>query len=494
MKEAECPEEKGVAAQEMDAELRWAEHSLAGPVIPYQGLTVDVIMYRGSRRNVRLLNEVIRSVQSPAEVLSKVQCKVRGRQRPRKGGDTQVRRTSPILYSDIVDVLITDSDFNFRQSATLWEAKATMSLNVRGLGVVSKHMAIQALLRKHEVEMALFHETKLATIIDRLVKQSLMIVVYVLCVRSERRDLWVRLLAITSAVEVSCCLGGDFNKVTSNTEHHGCVGDRGGLLEFVSFIHDGGLVDFPTAGKVFTWYGSNDKGCRLDRFLVSADWLDQFEGLEQHNLSRNVSDHDPRISEAYRSTSVVDKLRELKVFLKQWNLESFGCVETQIEAMTTLLKELDDRVNELDDDTILLRRKVQDDLWRLFREGSKAPGPNGYSMEFFKAGWSFLRDDVMGIFDEFYRSSSLARGVNSSYVVLIPKKDGPRLIREVGKCGICWFNASELAWLVGKGDNDLKCKMSRVGWSTVYCLKRFGGLGVVDLRLQNLALLAKWAW
>ncbi|KAK8663360.1 hypothetical protein V6N13_083182 [Hibiscus sabdariffa] len=171
--------------------------------------------------------------------------------------------------------------------------------NVRGLGAVSKRRAIQALLRKHEVEMVFFQETKLVEITDRLVKQvldsweSLMIAVYAPCVRSKRCNLWERLLAVASAVEIPCCLGGDFNEVTNYAERGGCVGDRGGMLEFVGFIHDGGFVDMSAAGKVFTWYGSKAKGCRLDRFLVSADWLDRFEGLEQRNLLRNVSDHAP---------------------------------------------------------------------------------------------------------------------------------------------------------------------------------------------------------
>ncbi|KAK9045904.1 hypothetical protein V6N11_051807 [Hibiscus sabdariffa] len=317
---------------------------LGGPVVPYKGTAADVIMYRGSRRKVRLLNDVIRSVQSPAEVLANAKRKGKGRGRHRKEGEVSVRRIAPNSPSVITDTSITDSDVNCPQSAILREAKATIA-------------------------------------------------VYAPCVCSERRDLWERLLAIASAVEIPCCLGGDFNEVTNYVECRGCVGDQGGMLEFVGFIHDGGFVDMPPAGKVFTWYGSKAKGCRLDRFLVSTDWLDQFEGLEQCNLLRNVSDHDPvrlscgvvnwgprpfrflnawlerkghikvmgdewrRISESHMTSSVVDRLRELKVFLKQWNRDSFGCVETQIETTPALLNDLDDWVNELDDENIFLRRK-----------------------------------------------------------------------------------------------------------------------------------------
>ncbi|KAK8589467.1 hypothetical protein V6N12_023874 [Hibiscus sabdariffa] len=37
-------------------------------------------------------------------------------------------------------------------------------------------------------------------------------------------------------------------------------------------------------------------------------------------------------------------------------------------------------------------------------------------------------------------------------------------------------------------------KLCRVEWDTVCKLKGLGGLGVVNLRLRNLSLLAKWAW
>ncbi|KAK8713122.1 hypothetical protein V6N13_148347 [Hibiscus sabdariffa] len=314
-------------------------------------------MYRGSRRKVRLLNNVIWSIQSPVEVLANAKRKGKGRGRPRKEGEVSVRRIASNSPSVIADISITDSDVNCRQSAILREAKATVGLG--GILVVWDPSKFVAVLVTHDPNFLCLRGHWVSDSWE-----SLMIVVYAPCVRSKRRDLWERLLAVASAVEIPCCLGGDFNEVTNYAERRGCVGDRGGMLEFVGFIHDGGFVDIPTAGKVFTWYGSKAKGCRLDKFLVLADWLDRFEGLEQRNFLWNVSDHDPvrlscgvvnwgpqpfrflnawlerkghikvmgdewrRISVSHTTSSVVDRLRELKVFLKQWNRESFGCVET----------------------------------------------------------------------------------------------------------------------------------------------------------------------
>ncbi|RVW92334.1 putative ribonuclease H protein [Vitis vinifera] len=50
-------------------------------------------------------------------------------------------------------------------------------------------------------------------------------------------------------------------------------------------------------GGEFTWNGghNNQAGARLDRFLVSPSWLDQFHGVTQSRLPRPISDHFPII-------------------------------------------------------------------------------------------------------------------------------------------------------------------------------------------------------
>lgn len=55
----------------------------------------------------------------------------------------------------------------------------------------------------------------------------------------------------------------------------------------------------------------------------------------------------------------------------------------------------------------------------------KAPGPDVYSGTFFRSCWSTIKDDIMAVFDHFYR---LAGGnfadLNTAVITLIPKKDG----------------------------------------------------------------------
>ncbi|KAG4211377.1 hypothetical protein ERO13_A02G100201v2, partial [Gossypium hirsutum] len=62
---------------------------------------------------------------------------------------------------------------------------------------------------------------------------------------------------------------------------------------FNSFIDESKVVDLPLTGKRFTWFCSNNKMSRLDRFLVDDYWLVCFNDLIQYGYDRSVSNHIP---------------------------------------------------------------------------------------------------------------------------------------------------------------------------------------------------------
>lgn len=53
---------------------------------------------------------------------------------------------------------------------------------------------------------------------------------------------------------------------------------------------------------------------------------------------------------------------------------------------------------------------------------SKSPGPNGFNFGFFKRFWGMLKDDIMRLLEEFHQHGRLVSGLNTSFMVLIPKK------------------------------------------------------------------------
>lgn len=64
-------------------------------------------------------------------------------------------------------------------------------------------------------------------------------------------------------------------------------------LEEVGFGDFNEFVDLPFEGKKFTRFRLGNKRIWLDQFLVSVEWLLQFQCLHQKGLKRFVSDHCP---------------------------------------------------------------------------------------------------------------------------------------------------------------------------------------------------------
>lgn len=63
----------------------------------------------------------------------------------------------------------------------------------------------------------------------------------------------------------------------------------------MDFIAEETLVDVATPNSCFTWSNfREDPSCsRLDRFLVSIDWEDNYPKMEALTLARPVSGHKP---------------------------------------------------------------------------------------------------------------------------------------------------------------------------------------------------------
>ncbi|XP_042488955.1 uncharacterized protein LOC122069075 [Macadamia integrifolia] len=61
-------------------------------------------------------------------------------------------------------------------------------------------------------------------------------------------------------------------------------------------------------------------------------------------------------------------------------------------------------------------------VWALDPESS--PGPDGFSGKFFRKCWSIVEGDVCNAVKAFFRTSRMPKGVNNTFLILIPKVDG----------------------------------------------------------------------
>ena len=56
--------------------------------------------------------------------------------------------------------------------------------------------------------------------------------------------------------------------------------------------------------------------------------------------------------------------------------------------------------------------------------GDKVPGPNGFTVAFWQFGWDVVKADILGLFRDFHDHGSFVRSLNSTFMVLIPKRGG----------------------------------------------------------------------
>ena len=136
--------------------------------------------------------------------------------------------------------------------------------------------------------------------------------------RSKRELFWEELGALKGLWEGPWCIGGDFNVVLSPNDRNLMGGISYPMRRFNEVLNELGLRDLPLQGGPFTWRGGNNnqRMSRLDRFLVSADWVSQFSNVIQRTLPRLVSDHCPVLLDSERIKSGPSPFRFENMWLK----------------------------------------------------------------------------------------------------------------------------------------------------------------------------------
>lgn len=126
-------------------------------------------------------------------------------------------------------------------------------------------------------------------------KRWLITLVYGPNSNSKRPDLWRELNSIRVSWNGACCVGSDWNIVRFPSEKLGSGHISAAMSLFSDWFNSHSLIDLQLGGASFT--SSNHQTppsmSRLDRFLVSTDWLDLYPEVIQLALSKPTSDHCP---------------------------------------------------------------------------------------------------------------------------------------------------------------------------------------------------------
>ena len=113
-----------------------------------------------------------------------------------------------------------------------------------------------------------------------------------------RRDQWEELKNLKAIYQDGpWCLLGDFNSIRHHQERISSfqsVGSSTNISEFNSWIADMEVEEVRSVGRCFTWCRPNGTVMsKLDRFLLSDEWLSQWPDTTQFVLDRDFSDHCP---------------------------------------------------------------------------------------------------------------------------------------------------------------------------------------------------------
>jgi hypothetical protein len=60
----------------------------------------------------------------------------------------------------------------------------------------------------------------------------------------------------------------------------------------------------------------------------------------------------------------------------------------------------------------------------------KSPGPDDINFGFIKDFWTEMQGDVMRFIAEFHRNGKLTKGLNATFIALIPKVDNPQRLND----------------------------------------------------------------
>ncbi|WKA06987.1 hypothetical protein VitviT2T_024859 [Vitis vinifera] len=235
--------------------------------------------------------------------------------------------------------------------------------------------------------------------------------VYGPTLRRERESFWEELGAIKGLWNGPWCAAGDFNAILSPEERNRGGRMNSNMRRFLEIIEDLELKDVPLVGGPFTWNGgvNNQSFSRLDRFLFNEGWDNHFGDVRQCVLPRPVSDHFPILLDVgggrrgpspFRfenmwlkvegvkelmkswwegvsfngsaSFILAEKIKVLKVKLKEWNRDSFGRIELRKNAALEQVQFWDarEKTSRLNLEELEARKEAREDYkkWVLLEE------------------------------------------------------------------------------------------------------------------------------
>ncbi|XP_019160043.1 PREDICTED: uncharacterized protein LOC109156647 [Ipomoea nil] len=283
--------------------------------------------------------------------------------------------------------------------------------------------------------------------------------------RHQRHISWNILRYLSSLNDLPWVLMGDLNDILDAREKMGRVPHPQWLMRgFREAVRASGLFDFPFEGYQYTW----DRGRgtenwvreKLDRILVSGNWMDLFTEARAWSIEGSSSNHMPLLLETntignrhYRRRPRFENswghLPECKgVVENAWASLDGNPIAERLAACGRHVWEWGRQQSSKEGREIarcrermgILRGAVDSEGVReavFSMHPDKSPGPDGLSPAFFQLHWDILGDEVYLFCHNFLDSSQLPTLINETHIVLIPKTKHPELMSDFLLISLC---------------------------------------------------------
>jgi len=70
-------------------------------------------------------------------------------------------------------------------------------------------------------------------------------------------------------------------------------------------------------------------------------------------------------------------------------------------------------------------------------QNGKAPGPDGFNVDFFKACWHIVKEEIVDVVEASSRSKTILKALNTSFLSLIPKQDRAQAANKYKPIALC---------------------------------------------------------
>eukprot|EP00253_Pinus_taeda_P028919 PITA_28919 len=81
-------------------------------------------------------------------------------------------------------------------------------------------------------------------------------------------------------------------------------------------------------------------------------------------------------------------------------------------------------------------------------QNGKAPGPNGFNVDFFKVCWNIIKKDIVRVVEDSRLNRTILKALNTSFIALIPKQNNaqtPERYRPIALCNVVYKIISKVA-------------------------------------------------